>query len=212
MRRLLILVSLVLALFLFMSTLAFGIGGSSSGGGSSAGGARSSAPSSAPSSRPSSSPSASAPKSSSSSSSSAPKSGSGGVRPSSPSQPSSGRIAQPAPAARLVPRALPPNVRTPAGRNFARDRAALSRNPRYLDPYNSAYYGNPQSPFFYMYLAELNNNNGPRPVAYQAPQCKPKHKGISGVAATFIALGTLLVGLLFGFLAGRSSAPSRGGW
>lgn len=203
MRRFIILVSLVLALLMFMSTYAFGAAGAGSGG-FSGGGRSSGSVSSGSSSRPSSSSSGSV-KSSGGSASSAPKSGSGGVRPSSPSQPSSGRIAQPAPAGRLIPRALPPNVRTPAGRNFVRDRAALSRNSRYMDPYDNAYYGNPQSPFFYMYLAELSNNNGPQPVAYQAPQCKPKHKGISGVAATFIALGTLLVGLLFGFMAGRSS-------
>lgn len=102
---------------------------------------------------------------------------------------------------------MPPNARTPVGRNFYRDRAALTRNPRYLDPYNSAYYGNPSSPFFYMYLAELQNSNqfgdGARPVPYQGQQCKPKKKGVPGWAVVLIAVGCLLVGGGVGYFMGR---------
>jgi O-antigen/teichoic acid export membrane protein len=109
---------------------------------------------------------------------------------------------------------MPPNARTPVGRNFYRDRAALTRNPRYLDPYNSAYYGNPSSPFFYMYLAELQNSNqfgdGARPVPYQGQQCKPKKKGVSVVALVLGVIFALILGGIVGYLGGASSNTGRG--
>lgn len=197
MRRLMILGSLLAALLILAPTaVAKGGGGGGGGGGGRAsgggggGGVKSSAPSGG------------GGGGGSKSSSSAPKAGGGGVRPSTPSQPSSGAKAQPAPAARMVPRSLPPNVRTPAGRNFSRDRAALARNPRYLDPYDGAYYGNPQSPYFYMYLASLQDDDqGNNPQPYQV-QCKPKKKGHStGIVALWAVL-MLIVGLVLGAILG----------
>lgn len=99
----------------------------------------------------------------------------------------------------MVPRSLPPNVRTPAGRNFVRDRAALARNPRYLDPYDSAYYGNPGSPYFYMYLAALNDNDpGNNPVRYQV-KCKPQHRGVATWVFVLCLILALIIGAVVGF-------------
>jgi hypothetical protein len=197
MRRIL---ALVIVAMVMTTATAYGAGGISAGGG-----ARSSAPSSSPSaSRPSSSPSSgSKPSSGGGSSSSRPSAGSGGVRPSTFNRPSSGRIQQPAPSARLIPRSLPPGTRIPRGRNLGRDQAALRRNPRYFDPYDSNYYGNPSSPFFYLYLAELQNNNGPHPVAYQGRQCKKKSGHGTGVVVLWAILG-LILGLILGFVAGAA--------
>jgi hypothetical protein len=188
MRRLMLLCSVLVALLMIAPAVApakggvgfSGGGGRSSGGG---GGIKSSG--------------------GSSSSSSAPKAGSGGVRQSTPSQPSSGAKAQPAPAARMVPRSLPPNVRTPVGRNFNRDRAALARNPRYLDPYDGSYYGNPQSPYFYMYLASLNDNDpGNNPQPYQV-RCK--QKGHSTGIVVLWAVLALILGLVIGAICALAS-------
>lgn len=188
------------ALFMTSASYAGTVGGGSMGGG----GGRVSSPSSSSSRPASSSPSSGGSKSySSGSSSSAPKAGSGGVRPSSFSRPSSGPKANP-PTARLVPHAIPPGVRVPRGANFARDTARVGRNSRYMDPYDQMYYGNPSSPYFYLYLASLQDNDPANPIPYQEARCKPKKKGVSVGVAILIFFGAALIGGGAGFLAGRA--------
>lgn len=101
---------------------------------------------------------------------------------------------QSAPAGRITPRTLPPNVRVPRGRSFTRDTSRLRSSPRYYDPYDPLYYGNPASPYFYLYLAALNDNDSANPAPYQAQQCKAKKKGVS--VGWVIALGIISVVLL----------------
>lgn len=93
---------------------------------------------------------------------------------------------------------MPPNVRVPRGRNFARDTGQLSRSPRYYDPYDSMYFGNPASPYFYLYLAALQDNDRANPVPYHAQECKPKKTGHSTGIVVLWAVLALIVGVVVG--------------
>jgi hypothetical protein len=207
MRRAFALVSVLLAASLFTTPAhgaSFGGGSSSSSAGAGARGG--SVSSSSSSSRPATSSPSSSSSRPASSSPSRPSAGYGGARVSTPRQPSSGRIQQPAPASRLAPRSLPPNVRVPRGGNFARDTARLRSNPHYMDPYDPLYFGNPASPLFYLYLAALSDNDrGNNPVTYQArPRREKKGDGL-GVGWVILIAGVCLVG---GGIAGAMIAGS----
>jgi hypothetical protein len=191
-----VLASLALAVFIATPAQAGTVGGGSSSAGRS---------SSSSSSRPSSSSSGSVKSSSSGGAKAVSASKTpGGVRITSIRQPSSGPRQQPAPAPRLVPRGLPVGARIPPGRNFVRDQAVLRRDPRFTDPYNSLYYGNPASPYFYMYLAAMQDNDPANPIPYQEARCKPKKKGVSGGVVAVLVIGTLLIAGGCGYALGRS--------
>jgi hypothetical protein len=67
------------------------------------------------------------------------------------------------------------NVKVPKGRNFYNDTNTLRRDPRYLDPYGPHYYGHPNSPYFYLWLAAANDDdddNDPLPPQnYDDSEC-----------------------------------------
>ncbi len=69
-----------------------------------------------------------------------------------------------------LPRTFPKSGTTktyvPAGRNYANDRNILVNNPRYVNPYGSGYYGFYDSPFYYIWLFSIlddDQNNNPLP-------------------------------------------------
>lgn len=75
------------------------------------------------------------------------------------------------------------------------------------------YFGNPASPYYYLYIASIMDNSHPNPAPYQAPNCKPKKKGMStGLAIGLIFLFSIICGIA-GFAFGRASADNnRRGW
>lgn len=86
------------------------------------------------------------------------------------SKPSSGSKAQPKPVTRLIPKSPPPiatktsaqtfgPLRVPPGRSYSRDRSYILRNPQYADPYGTHYYGYSGSPFFYLWLFSVMDND-----------------------------------------------------
>lgn len=106
------------------------------------------------------------------------KSGGGTRAKPSVSKPSSGSKAQPKPVTKLIPPSPPKIARTgtasqqfgplrvPSGRSYSRDRSFIIRNPQYADPYGFHYYGYSGSPFFYMWLFSVMDNdrsNNPLP-------------------------------------------------
>jgi hypothetical protein len=90
-------------------------------------------------------------------------------------KPSTGPKQQPLPTAKLVPTVIPtrtfPKSGTtktyvPAGLNYTNDRNILVNNPRYVNPYGSGYYGFYDSPFYYIWLFSIlddDQSNNPLP-------------------------------------------------
>jgi hypothetical protein len=80
-------------------------------------------------------------------------------------KPSSGKKQQPTTAAHLIPDRF--NTKVPAGRSYDVDRRTVLSRPYYLDPYSPYYYGNPSSIYFYLWLAEVNDDDDDRPLEPQ---------------------------------------------
>lgn len=86
-------------------------------------------------------------------------------------QPSSGPVKQPRPLTTLVP--TRPPVRStgvpysvPVGRNYTRDRTFIITHREYANPYFGSYYGSPFSPYNYLWLSMMLDNdpsNNPAP-------------------------------------------------
>jgi hypothetical protein len=114
-------------------------------------------------------------------------------------RPSTGAKQQPAPAAKLLPKTAPPKLGRsfiPSGHSYGRDRVYLIGHPAYLDPYSALYYGNPASPYYYMYAAGLQS--GQQPVAWQYHG--HRHGGVAAWLVVVIALVAFFVGLGLGLL------------
>lgn len=166
-----------------------------------------------PAARPSTPPpsASSAPKSSAPVSSSSPSSGSAkSTAPSRPvasaAKPSTGAKPQPAPASKLIPSTPPkqlPKSAIPAGRNYGRDRTFLVGHPTYLDPYVASYYGNPSSPYFYLWLAAVSDGDHHNdPLLPQRAECKGKRDGVAPWLAVVIGVFCLLLGAFVGVAIG----------
>lgn len=197
MRKLVLVAAAIMALVLGVAADAYAASSSSSGGSRSSGGSSSS-------SRPSSSGG------SSGGSRATPSSPGGTGRTASPSRPSTGPKSNP-PAARIVPPprtiqtkngpvTVPPSgLRVPPGRNWRREQAFLNSpgGARYLDPYNSLYYGYASSPYHYWYLWALFHNPACNPDDDGDDDCpqRPQHYEDDGGCNS---IGLLPLGL-FGF-------------
>jgi hypothetical protein len=97
------------------------------------------------------------------------------------------------------------------GRDYNRDRASLLRDSRRLDPYDRRnYYGNPTSPFFYLYLAALVDDdytNDPLPPQYAAESDDDDDGGMSPLWLLLIIPASLGIGAVGGAaLSGGSSS------
>lgn len=96
----------------------------------------------------------------------------GASKPTTPtsSKPSLGSRPQPAPVTKLVPPTPPPTftpgsrtvntpaagrVTIPSGRSYTTDRSYIISHPSYANPYGSTYYGAYDSPFYYMWLYSI---------------------------------------------------------
>jgi hypothetical protein len=77
-----------------------------------------------------------------------------------------------------------------------------------MDPYDHAYFGNPASPYFYLYLASLQDNDQHnQPVPYQAArqQCKSHNRGVATWVFVLCLILALIVGVVVGaFIAGAT--------
>lgn len=89
-------------------------------------------------------------------------------------------------------------MRVPAGRSFVRDRTLIVTHPVYLDPYSSLYYGNPASPYYYLYVASLSSGQHPQP--WQAGRVE--HRGVATWVFVFSVIVALIVGVIVGLAAG----------
>ena len=128
-------------------------------------------------------------------------------KPPTASKPSSGPISQPRPMTRLIPKVAPPTristvkiggrpslakVTLPRGRNYSRDYRTVTggsymyRGSRYYygDPYGPSYFGTYDSPYYYMWLSSVMNNNSanyPQPPQAQGNQVSDALESYLGV-------------------------------
>lgn len=91
-----------------------------------------------------------------------------GVSKPSAARPSSGPKQQ-VNSSHLIPKSMR-GVRVPPGRNFSRDTTRLRSNRSYTDPYSPRYYGHTSSPFYYLWLASVLDDDGNDPIPPQ--QCR----------------------------------------
>lgn len=136
-------------------------------------------------------------------------------KPPTASKPSSGPVSQKAPMTRIVPKSAPPRVTTvkaggrvtpakvttPPGRNYSRDYGIVTRGSYmyrgsryyYGDPYGPSYYGSYDSPFYYMWLYSIMDNDSgndpqpPEPEGDKVSDALESYLGIVQQTAQFMA-------------------------